>query len=86
MVSEVRKRSCYSEQDIPTFWTLNQLLSGHSILNRHRDKIDKNVSIHGRPVRRWRMSNIFVPVCKIQFREGYVGMESESHSVKGRLQ
>ena len=28
----------------PTFTALNQLLSGHSILNSHRAKIDKNFS------------------------------------------
>ena len=42
--SEVGKRSCYGKQDRPTFLALNQLLSGHSILNSHRAKIDKNVS------------------------------------------
>ena len=42
--SEVGKRSCYGEQDRPTFLALNQLLSGHSILNSHRAKIDKNKS------------------------------------------
>ena len=42
--TEVGKRSCYGEWDRPTFSALNQLLSGHSILNSHRAKIDKNVS------------------------------------------
>ena len=42
--SEVGKRSCCGKQDRPTFSALNQLLSGHSILNSHRAKIDKNVS------------------------------------------
>ena len=42
--SEVGKRSCYGKRDRPTFSALNQLLSGHSILNSHRAKIDKNVS------------------------------------------
>ena len=41
---EVRKRNCYGERDRPTFAALNQLLSGHSILNSHRAKIDKNFS------------------------------------------
>ena len=44
MFSEVGKRSCYGEWDRPTFSALNQLLSGHSILNSHRAKIDKNLS------------------------------------------
>ena len=43
--SEVGKRSCYGEGDRPTYSALNQLISGHSILNSHRAKIDKNVSI-----------------------------------------
>ena len=42
--SEVGKRSCYGERDRPTFSAMNQLLSGLSILNSHRAKIDKNVS------------------------------------------
>ena len=42
--SAVGKRSCYGEWDRPTFSALNQLLNGHSILNSHRAKIDKNVS------------------------------------------
>ena len=41
---EVGKRNCYGERDRPTFAALNQLLSGHSILNSHRAKIDKNFS------------------------------------------
>ena len=42
--SEVGRRSCYGEWEKRTFSALNQLLSGHSILNSHRAKIDKNVS------------------------------------------
>ena len=42
--SEVGKRNCYGEWDRPAFSTLNQLLSGHSILNGHRAKFDKNIS------------------------------------------
>ena len=41
---EVGKRNYYRERDRPTFSALNQLLSGHSILNSHRAKIDKNFS------------------------------------------
>ena len=41
---EVGKRNCYGERDRPTFAALNQLLSGHSILNSHRAKFDKNFS------------------------------------------
>ena len=41
---EVGKRNCYGERDRPTFAALNQLLSGHSILNSHHAKIDKNFS------------------------------------------
>ena len=42
--SEVGKRICYGEWDRPTFSALNQLLSGHSILNGHRAKFGKNIS------------------------------------------
>ena len=54
--SEVGKRSCYGELDRTTFSALNQLISGHSILNSHRAKIDKNTimcQIYVRPARRW---------------------------------
>ena len=44
MFSEVGKRNCYGELERPTFSALNQLISGHSILNSHRAKIDKNES------------------------------------------
>ena len=42
--SKVGNRSCYCENDRPTFSIFNQLLSGHFILNSHRAMIDKNVS------------------------------------------
>ena len=41
---KLENRSCYGELDRPTFSALSQLLSGHSILNSHMAKIDKNVS------------------------------------------
>ena len=45
MFSEVEKRRGYGEWDKPTFSALNQLFSGHSILNSHQAKVDKKVSI-----------------------------------------
>ena len=42
--SEIGKRSCYGERERPSFSALNELSSGHSILNSHMTKIDKNVS------------------------------------------
>ena len=43
MFSEVEKRRGYGEWDKP-FSALNQLFSGHSILNSHQAKVDKNIS------------------------------------------
>ena len=42
--TDVGKRNCYGEGDRITFSIINQLLSGHTQLNSHRAKIDKNIS------------------------------------------
>ena len=42
--TDVGKRNCYGEGDRITFSIENQLLSGHTQLNNHRAKIDKNIS------------------------------------------
>ena len=42
--TEVGKRNCYGEKDRGTFSVLNQLLSGHTLLNSHRAKINRTVS------------------------------------------
>lgn len=42
--ADVGSRCCYGEGDRQTFSALNQLLTGHSILNNHRAKIDPNIS------------------------------------------
>ena len=42
--SEVGKRNCYGEWETPTVSAFNQLFSGHSILNGHQAKFDKNSS------------------------------------------
>ena len=53
--SEVGKRNCYGKWDRPLFSALNQLLSGHSILNGHWAKFDKNTSyVCVRSARCWR--------------------------------
>ena len=44
MFTYVGKRNCYGEGDRLSFSIVNQLLSGHTQLNSHRAKIDKNVS------------------------------------------
>ena len=46
LFTDVGKRNCYGEGDRLTFLIINQLLSvsGHTQLNSHRAKIDKNVS------------------------------------------
>ena len=41
---DVGKRNCCGEEDRHNFSMLNQLLSGHTILNQHRAKIDDKVS------------------------------------------
>ena len=42
--TDVGKRNCYGEGDRLTFSIANQLQSGHTQLNSHRAKFDKNVS------------------------------------------
>ena len=42
--AEVGKRRCWGERDIRTFSHLNQLISGHSKLNNHQSKINKEIS------------------------------------------
>ena len=42
--SEVESRSCFGEKDRHNFAMLNQLLSGHTLLNQHRARIDNSVS------------------------------------------
>ena len=42
--SEVGKRICWGEKDITTSSHLNQLVSGHSKLNNHQSKINKEIS------------------------------------------
>ena len=44
MFSEVGKRRCWGEKDRMTFSNLNQLISGHSKLNYHQLKINKDIS------------------------------------------
>ena len=44
LFTDVGKRNCYGEGDRLSFTIVNQLLSGHTQLNRHRAKIDKNRS------------------------------------------
>ena len=44
MFSEVGKRRCWGEKDRMTFSHLNQLISGHSKLNNHQSKINKEIS------------------------------------------
>ena len=41
---EVGKRNCHREEDRGTFAVMNQLLSGHTLLNSHRAKINSTVS------------------------------------------
>ena len=42
--TELGKRNCYGEKDRGTFSVLNQLLSGHTLLNSHRAKKNRTVS------------------------------------------
>ena len=42
--SEVGSRNCFGEKDRHSFAMLNQLLSGHTLLNQHRARIDNSVS------------------------------------------
>ena len=42
--TEVGKRNCYGVEDRGTFAVMNQLLSGQTLLNSHRAKINSNVS------------------------------------------
>ena len=42
--TEVGKRNCHGEEDRGTFAVMNQLLSGHTLLNSHRAKIKSNKS------------------------------------------
>ena len=42
--SEVGKRNCHGEEDRGTFAIVNQLLSGHTLLNSHRAKINRTIS------------------------------------------
>ena len=42
--TDVGKRNCFGEEDRHNFSMLNQLLSGHTLLNQHRARIDDNVS------------------------------------------
>ena len=42
--TEVGKRNCIGEEDRHNFSMLNQLLSGHTLLNQHRARLDENVS------------------------------------------
>ena len=42
--TEVGKRNCHGEEDRGTFAVMNQLLSGHTLLNSHRAKINSTVS------------------------------------------
>ena len=41
---DVGKRNCFGEEDRHNFSMLNQLLSGHTLLNQHRARIDDIVS------------------------------------------
>ena len=40
--SEVGSRNCFGEKDRHSFAMLNQLLSGHTLLNQHRARIDNS--------------------------------------------
>ena len=42
--TDVGKRNCIGEEDRHNFSMLNQLLSGHTLLNQHRARLDENVS------------------------------------------
>ena len=42
--SEVGSRNCFGEKDRHNFTMLNQLLSGHTLLNQHRARTDNSVS------------------------------------------
>ena len=42
--TDVGKRNCFGEEDRHNFSMLNQLLSGHTLLNQHRARIDDSVS------------------------------------------
>ena len=42
--TEVGKRNCHGEEDRGTFAVMNHLLSGHTLLNSHRAKMNSNVS------------------------------------------
>ena len=42
--TEVGCRNCFGGKDRHTFSILNQLLTGHTLLNQHRAKVNKNVS------------------------------------------
>ena len=42
--TDVGKGNCYGEEDRHNFSTLNQMLSGHNLLNQHRARIDGNFS------------------------------------------
>ena len=42
--TEIGKRNCHGEEDRGTFAVMNQLLSGHTLLNSHRAKINSTVS------------------------------------------
>ena len=42
--TEVGKRNCHGEEDRGTFAVMNQLLSGHTLLNSHRAKVNSTVS------------------------------------------
>ena len=41
---EVGKRNCHGEEDRGTFAVMNQLLSGHTLLNSHGANINSTVS------------------------------------------
>lgn len=41
---DVGRRSCYGEMDRAGFSALNQILSGHTMLNDHQSKLNQNVS------------------------------------------
>ena len=42
--TEVGCRNCFGEKNRHTFSILNQLFTGHTLLNQHRAKVNKNVS------------------------------------------
>ena len=79
MFSEVEKRRDYGEWDKPTFSVLNQLFSGHSILNSHQAKVDKNVSNICETCHDRAGGCHFLFHCGRYSTEGQFGMDSGRH-------